>query len=205
MDKKRNLFSLSEINPIIRLLILSDFLVIGAFGLITPIFALYITDFIEGATVETVGIAMTIYLATRSVGQLPVGIIIDRIKGQRDDILILAVSSFGFVLVAFAYLFIETVPQLFAAQFMYGLFSAAAYPSWSTLFTRAIDPGKEGFEWSAYQTVVDLGTAATAAIGSFVAASFGFEIIFMLMAFFATLGGFAVLWAKRIMFEDVSS
>ena len=201
MEKHRNFFSLSEISPIVRLLIISDFFMMGGFGLVTPIFALFITDFISGATVETVGIAMTIYLVTRSLGQMPFGIIIDKIRGQKDDALILIVSSFGFVLVALSYLMIDTVLQLYLVQFIYGLISAASFPTWYALFTRAVDPGKEGLEWSAYQTIIDLSGAMTAAIGGFVAAQYGFEMVFILMAVLNGLGAFALLWVGKLILK----
>jgi len=203
MEKSTNLLALNEINPIIRLLILSDFFLMGAMGLITPIFALYITDFIDGATVETVGIAATIYLITRSLGQLPFGIIIDKICGQRDDALILIFSAFGFVLVAISFLFIETVPQLYAIQFVYGLVSAASYPTWYALFTRAVDPGREGFEWSAYQTIIDMSSAMTAAIGAFIASQYGFQFVFILMAILYFIGSMALVWMGRIVFAEL--
>lgn len=205
MDKQRNLFSLQEINPIVRLLIISDFFLLGAMGLITPIFALFITDFIAGATVETVGIAATIYLMTRSLGQLPFGILIDKICGQRDDVLILILSSFGFIIVALSFIFIETVLQLYIVQFVYGLVSAASYPTWYALFTRAVDPGREGFEWSAYQTMIDFGGAITAAVGAFVAAEYGFQFVFILMAFLYFLGSMALIWVGRIVFAELKS
>lgn len=202
MEKQRNLFSLTEISPIIRLLIVSDFFIMGAFGLVTPIFALFITDFISGATVETVGIAMTIYLVTRSLGQMPFGIVIDKIKGEKDDALILIISSCAFVGVSLSYLFIETAFQLYMVQLVYGLISAASYPTWYALFTRAIDPGKEGMEWSAYQTIIDLGGAMTASVGGFVASQYGFQAVFILMAILNGLGCLALIWAGRIILDD---
>lgn len=201
MEKSPNLFSLDEINPIVRLFIVSDFFLIGGLGLVTPIFALFITGFIENASIETVGIASTIYLVTRSLGQMPVGIFIDRIRGQRDDMFILVISSLGFIGVSLSYIFIDTVLQLYFVQFIFGLFSAASYPTWYAVFTRAIDKGKEGFEWSAYQTVADLGAAITAALGSFIAALYGFTTLFVLMALFSTIGALMLIWAQSILFE----
>lgn len=201
MKTNTNFFNLQEINPVVRLLILSDFFLMGGFGLVTPIFALFITDFIEGATVETVGIAMTIYLVTRSLGQMPFDILIDKIRGQRDDALILVISSFGFVAVSLSYLFIDSVLQLYVVQFIYGLVSAASFPTWYAIFTRAVDPGKEGLEWSAYQTLIDLSGAMTAAIGGFVASQYGFSTVFILMALLNGLGAVILLWMMALVWR----
>lgn len=195
-----SLFNLKEINPVIRLFIVSDFFLIGGLGLIAPIFALFITDFIPNATIETVGIATAIYLITRSIGQMPIGILIDRWRGQRDDMIILIISSFGFALVSIFYMFIDSVAQLYLVQFIFGLFSAASSPTWCAVFTRSIDKGREGFEWSAYQTIADFSAALTATIGSLVAASYGFNVLFGLMAGFSIAGALSLLWAGKILF-----
>ena len=202
MPDRASIFSLSSINPIVRLFIVSDFFIVGGLGLVSPIFALFVTDFIEGATIEVVGIAMTIYLVTRSIGQLPVGIVIDRICGQRDDMLILIFSSLGFAGISISYIFIDTVLQLYLVQFVFGLLGAASYPTWSAIFTRAIDEGKEGFEWSMYQTIADLGAALTAAIGSFIAEAYGFTIVFILMAIFSLMGSMLLIWSGKILLGE---
>lgn len=201
MEQRQNIFSLNEVNPVVRLLIISDFFLMGGFGLVTPIFALFITDFIQGATLESVGIATTIYLVTRSVAQMPFGIMIDKIRGQRDDALLLVIGSFGFIGVSLSYLVIDTVFQLYLVQFIFGIISAASFPTWYAIFTRAVDKGKEGLEWSAYQTIVDISGAMTAAIGSFVAAQYGFNTVFILMAILNAIGAVTLLWMMQILWS----
>ncbi|GAH48577.1 unnamed protein product, partial [marine sediment metagenome] len=78
-SKLKNPFVLHGMNPVIKVLTISDFLIISGFGLITPIFAVFVTDTIEGGTLAVVGIAAAIYLLARSIGQIPVGAIIDKI------------------------------------------------------------------------------------------------------------------------------
>jgi len=195
-----SLFNLKDINPVVRLFIISDFFIVGGLGLITPIFALFVTDFIEGATIETVGLAMTIYLITKSVGQTPIGIFIDRWRGQKDDMLILILSSLGFFVVSISYMLIDTVLQLYIVQFFYGFLAAASFPTWVSVFTRSVDKGKEGFEWSIYQTMADFGAAITAAVGSFIAANYGFNAVFILMATFSLVGTISLISANKIMF-----
>ncbi|MCA9353998.1 MAG: MFS transporter [Candidatus Kaiserbacteria bacterium] len=199
MQSTPSLFNLREINPVIRLFIVSDFFIIGGLGLITPIFALFITDFIQGATIETVGVATAVYLVTRSVGQLPIGILIDRWKGQKDDMIILLIATFGFAIIALLYSMIDTVLELYAVQFIFGLLSAASYPTWYAVFTRSIDEGKEGFEWSAYQTIADFSAAITAAVGSYIAAVFSFDAVFYVMASFSVIGAASLVWASKIL------
>src|SRR3989344_4403871 len=78
-------YFLQDINPVIRLLIISDTVIIGAAGLLGPIFALFITDFIQGGNEAVAGLAAGIYLLTKSVLQIPIAHFIDRVRGERDD------------------------------------------------------------------------------------------------------------------------
>ena len=173
-----NYFNIQSVSSVVRFLTISDVLIISGFGLIAPIFAVFITDTITGGTVAVVGVAATIYLITRSIGQIPLAALIDRIKGERDDFWFMFFGSIGISLVPLLYLVIQTPLQLYGVQFLYGLFGAIVFPSWMAIFTRHIDKGKEGIEWGVYQTLVDLGSATTALIGGFIAFRFGFDNLF---------------------------
>lgn len=186
-------FSLKKINPVIRYLTISDILVIGGFGLILPIFAVFITESIKGGTVEVVGIAMAIYLITKSLGQIPVAGIIDKIKGERDDFWVMFIPSVLYSLVPLLYLTIDTPEGLYLVQFIYGLAAAAVFPAWMAIFTRHIDKEHEGVEWGVYQTLVDLGSAAAASLGGFIAFRFGFEYLFLVVSITVFIGSMFLL------------
>ena len=64
-------------NNKIWFLILSDILILSSFGLISPIFAIYIQDNLAGGLVAA-GLATTIFLVVRSILQLPLSIYIDK-------------------------------------------------------------------------------------------------------------------------------
>lgn len=149
-DKQGNYFSIKEISPVVRFLTISDFLIIGGFGLITPIFAVFIVENINGGSLEVVGIATTIYLLTKSVGQIPAAILIDKIKGEKDDFWAMLLGSIIFSLVPLLYLIIDSPIELYLVQFFYGLVVAFTFPSWYAIFTRHIDKNKEGLEWGIY-------------------------------------------------------
>jgi len=96
---KKDYFTLKKINPVIRFLTISDVLIIGGFGLVAPIFAIFITKSIEGGTVEVAGIAAAIYLLAKSLGQIPVAVIIDKIKGEKDDFWAVLIGSIIFSII----------------------------------------------------------------------------------------------------------
>ena len=65
------------INKQLLLLILSDILILSSFGLIATIFAVFIKDNLIGGSLITAGLATTIFLAVKSVVQLPLSWYID--------------------------------------------------------------------------------------------------------------------------------
>ncbi|KKS69311.1 MAG: hypothetical protein UV39_C0014G0011 [Candidatus Azambacteria bacterium GW2011_GWA2_42_62] len=81
------------INKVIRVLVLGDIMFFSAFGLIGPIFAIFVTKQIAGATIATVGFAATLNLLTKAILQMPVARYIDRHKGEKDDFKFMVAGS----------------------------------------------------------------------------------------------------------------
>lgn len=189
-------FFVPKVNPIIKTLIFSDLLILSGFGLISPIFAVFITNQIKGGSLEVAGLAATIYLVTKSLGQIPVGDYVDKIKGERDDFRFMLVGSIGFSLVPFLYLFLTTPAQLYLVQLFYGLATALTFPSWMAIFTRHIDSQKEGLEWGTYYTLTDLGGALSATVGGILAQNFGFRPLFVLVGILSLIGSLFLLTIK---------
>ncbi len=75
-------YFLLDINAVVRYLIMSDVLLVGASSMLAPIFALFIIKDIQGGNEIVAGIAAAIYLITKSLFQIPVATIIDRIRGR---------------------------------------------------------------------------------------------------------------------------
>ena len=186
-------------SSVIRWLIISDLIVIGSYGLLAPIFAVFITDYIPGANIQVAGIAVTIFLITKSLAQIPIATIIDKIKGEKDDFWIVFIGSIIMSLIPFFYIFVKTVPQLYLIQAIYGIVTAATFPAYMAIFHRHLDKNKEGTELGVYYTLTDIGSAATGAIGGSLAYYLGFTWVFILVAVFNLLGSLALIFIKRDM------
>ena len=191
-QKLKNYF-LKDINPIIRFLILSDIIIIGAAGLLGPIFALFVKDFITGSTAETVGIATGIYLFSRSLLQIPIAHVLDKIRGEKDDFWLMFVFSVLSSLIPILYFFIKNPMELYIVQFILGFFTAFTYPAFMAIFTRHIDKNKEGTEWGIYFTLTDLISAALAIIGGYVAVSAGFNTLIIIVIIASLIGSFFLI------------
>jgi len=186
-------YFLQDINPVIRFLILSDTIVMGSVGLLGPIFALFITDFITGGNEAVAGLAAGIYLFTKSVLQIPIAHFIDKIRGEKDDFWLLFIFTLLMAFVPLLYLIIHTPAQLYLVQFLLGFFTAFTFPTYMAIFTRHIDKKKEGTEWGVYFTLTDLTSAALAALGGFIATYSGFPILIVSVVVVSFIGAL-LLW-----------
>jgi MFS family permease len=185
-----------KVNIIIKILILSDFLIWSSYNLLAPVFALFITDKIQGATIESVGIASGLYFICKSIFEVPVGVFIDKTKGEKDDLYTAICGTILFALVYFLYIFIDQVWQLYLLQVFLGISAALAFPGWYSIFTRHVDKDQEGFEWSMYDVFLGVGIAAASTLGAFIADIFGFNILFLVVGVITILGALLMLLIK---------
>jgi len=181
-----------RINRLIKNLILSDILIVSSFGLISPIFALFISEKISGGTIEVVGFSWTIYLISKSLVQLPVAGIVDKIKGEKDDFWFVMIGSIIFSLVPILYIFISSVSGLYLVQIVYGVFSGIVIPAWNAIYTRHVDKNHVGLEWSIWGVSIGLGSAIASAIGGIIAYRLGFDFLFIVVSVFSLIGTFFI-------------
>jgi len=184
-----------DVNIIIKVLILSDFIIWSANQLLAPIFAVFVIDKIDGS-IEVIGIASAIYLITKSICEIPVGTFVDKAKDEKYDLYTALAGTVLTASVYFMYMYITSVWQLYVLQSFMGLGAALAYPGWYSIFTRHIDKGKEAYEWSLYDVLLGVGMAATAALGGFLADKFGFSTLFFIIGSFTLLGAMFLLLIK---------
>lgn len=198
--KKRSIkfgyYFFKDINPVIRFLIISDTVIVGAAGLLGPIFALFIENFIQGGNAAIAGLAAGIYLFTKSVLQIPIAHFIDKIRGEKDDFWLMFIFTILITFIPLLYLVINTPLQLYIVQFVLGLFAAFTFPTYMAIFTRHIDKDKEGIEWGIYFTLTDLTSAMFAVIGGYIAATQGFSVLIIAVVIISFIGTM-LLWSIK--------
>jgi len=178
----------AKINKVIKTMIQADLIFVSAFGLITPIFAVFILNQIKGGDVKVVGFAAAIYWILKSLLQVPIGRYLDKNVGEKDDFYFVIMGYFLAVLVPLGYIFSYFTWHIYGLQALYAIAMGMAIPGWAAIFTRHIDKGKEAFEWSLESTAMGLGAGITGAIGGILASKFGFNIVFILVAIVAFIG-----------------
>ena len=178
------------------LLVLSDILILSSFGLIAPIFAVFITENLIGGTLVTAGLSTTIFLIVKSAVQLPLSkYFIDKEKHKTHSLLL---GTLMIVTVPFIYFFAKSVYTIFIAQAIYGFGAALAYPAWFSLFTTYMDQKPRGFEYTLWSTSVGIGIAIASFVGAKVADTLGFRVLFFIVGFIAFLGFLNLIILDRI-------
>lgn len=197
--RRTNFFSLNKISLVVRFLVLSEFFVWGSWGLIYPILAVYIMDNISGGGVEVAGIAYGIFVLTRSLFQIPVAVIADNVKGEKDDFWFLIGGTLLLVFTPILMIFIDQIWQLYLVQIVHGLGNAAIYPTRMAIFTRHIDKKHEGLEWGIFQTLMDVSLSVSAFLGGFMVASFGWATLMIIRSCLYLVGaGFVMAIYKKM-------
>jgi hypothetical protein len=170
-----------KINRVIKYLVLSDLIFWSGWGLLSPIFAVFITQKIEGANLAVVGVASSIYWILKSLLRIPIGILLDSRKGEEDDFWFLFFGLILNSLVPFGYLMAKYPSHIYLLQILQAFSMAMALSGWTAIFSRHLDKGKEATEWGIDATSVGLGIGISGALGGLIANSFGFEVIFILV------------------------
>ena len=189
-----------SVNKIIRTLIQTDLIFISSFGLIAPIFAVFIIKQINGGNVTVVGFAAAVYWILKSILQVPIGKFLDKHRGEKDDLSFLVLGYVLAATVPLGYIFSFLPWHIYLFQAIYSIGMAMAIPAWAAIFTRHIDKGKEAFEWSLESSALSFGVGVTGAIGGILVAKFGFDMVFIIVSVFALSGALLPL----LIYKDVA-
>ena len=169
-------------NRVLRLLISYDLLVTASFGLLQPIFAVFLIESVAGTSIVSIGIASTIFLITKSALQPFLGKIADSENGNNRKIKFLFIGSLLTVVTPLIYIVAPNMYYIYFAQFISGAGAAFENGAWYTLYSRFINKNREGYQWSIYDTLAGLAGALTAFAGGIIAQYFGFMAIFVLIS-----------------------
>lgn len=187
-------------NAVVRRFIIADLIWLAGWGLISPLFAVFVLDRIPGATMLTVGMGAALYWILKSVIQIPVAIAIDRTSSERDDYLVLVMSLIFAGLTAFSFIMVKTVWQLYLVQAMQAVSFALYIPSWNGIFSRHLDPEHRALDFALDSGAVGIGTGIAGLLGSIIANSFGFAALFFLTALSSFIAAIIIFYSPSIVF-----
>jgi len=192
------------INKIVKTLIISDFFLNLGWGLLSPVFAIFILQNItvESASkaAEVAGFAALFYWITKSLLEIPIGQFLDKHHGEKDDLWFMIIGTFLTALVPIGYIFSSLPWHIYLFQMLHALGMAMALPSWLAIFTRHIDKGREAFEWSISTTSIGAGAGIAGGLGGVMAGMFGFKLLFVFVSVFTVIAAILLLIIKNNIF-----
>jgi MFS family permease len=144
------------INRVIWLLTCSDIFSWGLYMSLSAIVAIYLSEKLGKNVVEIIGIGTAVYYFSKGIFQIPIGIITDKIKKDRDDILFLLAGNLFMGAPFIFYPLITNAYIFYILQFFIGLGAAMNLVNWRKLFAKNLDEGEEGLEYGVYDTVFSL-------------------------------------------------
>ncbi len=192
---------LKSISKTIKVLIASDFVLNLAWGLLSPIFAIFIVQNITvgdmASGVRVAGFASLFYWIIKSILQIPISHYLDKNHGEKDDFVFLIVGMFLISLVPFGYLISSLPWHIYVSQTLYAIGMAMLYPPWMAIFTRHIDKGKEAFEWGLNSTTLGFSTGIAGAVGGILVSILGFKTIFVFVGVLNILSTIMLLAIRK--------
>jgi len=186
---------LTGFNRIVIYLSLSDVFSWGAFTVISILSGIYLSDKLGVDTLKFLGIGTSIYFFTRAAFQIPIGLVTDKYKNDRDEILILFV---GVLLMGLPYIFypyIEAPYQYYILQFIFGLGVSLNVTNWRKLFALNIDGGKEGIQYGIYDLIMSVCAGLLSILAGTIAnmGDLYFDTVISLAGVFIMLGSIWVI------------
>ena len=191
-----------KLNKIIKYLIYSDLVFYTGWGLISPIFAIFIIDSIAGGSAFVVGIAAAISLISRSLLRVPFGIYADR--SQKKAYMFMFWGLLVSALIPFGYIFSSLPWHLYILQGILGAALALSTAGWTGIFARYMDRKKESTEWGIDAVAVGVGPGIAAAFGGLAVTYFSFNLVFVAVAILGLIGAFILLGIRKNVLKNNS-
>lgn len=131
---------------------------------ISALSGLYLAIKLEMDAVQVVAIGTSIYYITRTILQMPIGKISDKIKSDSDEILFLLIGAILMGLPFIAYPFISVPIHYYILQFVFGLGVSFNLTNWRKLFALNVDKNMEGTQYGFYEICMSGGAAVFSAL-----------------------------------------
>lgn len=176
----------------LKLFLVADSFYVLAMGMLGPIYAVFVQRI--GGDILEAGTAWALFTISSGIGVFLMGRFQDKIK---KNMIFLRVGylmrSLGFL----GYYFVSNIIQMFLLQVFLGFAGIITMPAAYSFYAKHVEKNNLASQWSAWQGIWDTGQGIAALIGSFLAALYGFKILFLVMFFVSLISFFIVLNLKE--------
>ena len=191
-----------HVSRIVKMFVFTDFLLLSGWGLMAPIFSVFVIKVIPGATLLTLGIATSVYWLTKSVMQLPIANFLDKTRNERVNFYFAITGLLLASVTAFSFTVISTVWQLYLLHFLQAVAFGLYVPAWSGLFSKHLDHEHMSLDWSLDSTAIGVASGIAGFLGGALANFAGFQIVFILAAIFSLGAALAMMFAPKVIFPS---
>jgi len=164
-------------NKALRILLVTDATVLLAGAMLGPIYALFVEEI--GGDLLDASLAGAVFALAAGITTLIAGKYSDKIK-ENELIIVLGyiILGVGFLL----YTTVNSILSLLVVQVIIGLGNAIYAPAFDAIFSRHLIKRKTGRAWGAWEATNYFATAVGAIVGGLIVVTFGFDVIFVIMA-----------------------
>lgn len=187
------MFKFTKYSHIAEVLTLNDVLYWGGDTFISVILALFVTQYIDGASASSVGIAYMIYRLTSSLSTSFIGRMFDSIKGYVDEMWALFAAC---IVAGITYIFLSFATQLwhlYLAMGIVGVCRAFDVTAWKMIFYTHLESDTKGRTIGTYDAIYGVAMGVIAALSGFVGEQYGFRVVILIAGIIIALGGIPVL------------
>lgn len=163
-------------NRAIRILLITNGLVLIAGAMLGPIYALFVEEI--GGDLLDASYTFGAFALAAGITTLISGRYADKLKENE----LIVVLGYGIMGVGFfGYLFVNSIISLLIVQIILGLGEAIYAPAFDALYSKHLDGHKSGREWGAWEATDYFTTAFGAVAGGLLVTFFGFNMVFVAM------------------------
>ncbi len=182
-------------NKALRILLVTNGLVLLAGAMLGPIYALFVEEI--GGNLLDASLTGGFFALAAGITTLIAGKYAD--KSKRDEIIV----AWGYIVMGigfFLYTLVDSIWFLFGVQVVIGFAEAFYSPAFDALFSKHITKKKAGREWGAWESMNYFAVAVGSVIGGLIVTSFGFNTLFILMSLLCFVSaGYIFHLGKRVL------
>lgn len=185
-----------SVNPVIRIVILSDLLFWSAWSTVLPLLSVFTLSEIPRSSIQSAAAGYSLYIAMRIIGSTISGLLFSRYSpNKKVAVLIVGILMLNVSYVGFA--FFKTLTMFYLFYAVIGIGVGLATPIREALFSTHLDKDRETTEWATLESVIFLGIALCALTAGYIISVYGFSLLFLLAAAFNTASAIPYFIYKR--------
>jgi len=180
------------LNKALKVLLATNGLILFAAAMLGPIYALFVEEI--GGNLLDASFAVAAFALAAGITTYISGRYADTLReGELIIVLGYLIMSIGF----FLYLFVNSIWFLLVVQLLIGFGEAIYSPAFDAVYSRHMSNTFAGRQWSAWEMMNYFVAAAGALIGGYIAWTFGFTSLFVVMGALSLLSAAYIYFLPR--------